>query len=137
MSDLAARLVHDAAEAIDDVDGGASSVEPCGDATYSEMARAAVVAVLEALAEHAAPIQDDENMWPTYDDLHRLAERVKEARRHGMGDYLIVNVRISIPLPDDNLETWPEERCQKHAEEVAGDIAADWRAQLVDWCVTS
>lgn len=76
--DLAARLVHDAAEAISDIDGHASSVQPCGDATYPEMAVAAVVAVLEALAAECAGSAD----WRFVDaaGFRRLAERVKEAR---------------------------------------------------------
>lgn len=48
MSDLARDLVDAAARAIADVDGHASDVQPCGDATYPEMAREAVAATLRA-----------------------------------------------------------------------------------------
>jgi hypothetical protein len=52
-------------------------------------------------------------------------------------DFLIVEVRITIPLPVDNITTWPEERCQKVAEETAAGLNVDYRAALAQWWVAS
>lgn len=69
---LAIREAHEA-----DI-GIPALMRPVLDASeWTPEARAAVVTVLWMLAEHAAPMQDDEIMWPTYDDLQKLAGAVE------------------------------------------------------------
>jgi hypothetical protein len=81
---LADDLVEAAAREISEVDGHASSVEPCGDATYPQMARAAVGAALRTLAVYRDPrlTKAETDFW-TRPELRALADEVE---RDGRGE---------------------------------------------------
>jgi DNA primase len=51
-------------------------------------------------------------------------------------EFLIIEVHVSVPLPAGNRTSWPDERCQKVADETAHDIAKRHpEARLTNWWV--
>jgi hypothetical protein len=79
---LADDLVEAAAREISEVDGHASSVEPCGDATYPQMARVAAEAALRELKRHGYRYVVSGRMeGPRRRDLRALADEVERGGR--------------------------------------------------------